>query len=108
MHTGTQARIGVVVPGLNSIKSTVSLSKSAKLRLQWLDYYQSHGGNVRLTCRHFGIHHRTFYRYYDRFKLKGLAGLEAKSHRPNTVRSPLTPAPVVAIVRKLRKTNPEL
>jgi transposase InsO family protein len=108
MHTGSQIRIGVVVPKLGSIKATVSLSKEAKLRLKWIDYYQAHNNNVRLTCRHFGIVHRTFYRYYNRFKLQGLGGLEAKSHRPQNFRQPLTPKPVVNIVRKLRKANPEL
>ena len=107
MYTGTQTRIGVVVPKLGSIKDTVSLSKEARLRLKWIDYYQAHGNNARLTCRHFGIAHRTFYRYYNRFKLQGLKGLEAKSHRPSHVRQPLTPTPVVGIVRKLRKDNPE-
>ena len=108
MHTGVQTRIGVVVPKLGSIKATVSLSKAAKQRLKWVDYYQTNGGNARLTCRHFGITHRTFYRYYNRFKRQGLAGLEARSQRPNKVRRPTTPLPVIDLVRKLRKANPEL
>jgi putative transposase len=83
------------------------LSKAAKLRLAWLDYYNAHGHNARLTCRHFGIHHRTFYRYYERFKTQGLAGLEARSHKPQRVRQPLTPRPVLDLVRQLRQTNPE-
>lgn len=108
MQAGSQTRIGTVVPKLGRIKPTVSLSKPAKLRLAWIDYYQAHGNNARLTCRHYGIAHRTFYRYYDRFKLHGLCGLEARSHRPKRVRRPLTPLPVVDLVRKLRKANPEL
>jgi transposase InsO family protein len=106
-RTGTQTRIGVVVPKLGKIKPTVKLSKAATLRLQWIDYY-THHNNVRLTCRHFGIHHRTFYRYYERSKRQGAAGLEARSHRPVRIRQPLTPLPVVDLVRKLRKANPEL
>lgn len=106
-HTGTQTRIGVIVPGLNGIKLTVSLSQAAKQRLKWIDYYQAHGRNVRLTCRHFGLAHRTFYRYYQRFKAEGLFGLEARSQRPRRVRQPLTPAPVVDTVKQLRRTNPE-
>lgn len=108
MHTGTNTRIGVVVPKLVSIKPTVTLSKEAKLRLKWIDYYQSHNNNARLTCRHFGIAHRSFYRYYNRFAVVGLSGLEALSERPNKVRSPNTPQHVIAIVRTLRKNNPEL
>ena len=107
MHTGTQTRIGVIVPKLGSIKATVSLSKTAKLRLAWIDYYQAHGHNARLTCRHYGIHHRTFYRYYERFKSQGPRGLEDRSHRPANVRQPLTPLPVIDAIRSLRKANPE-
>ncbi len=107
MHTGSQTRIGVVVPGLTRIKPTVSLTKEAKQRLKWMDFYSSHGHNGRLTCRHFGIHHRTFYRYYDRFKTQGLAGLESQSHRPEHVRKPTTPQPVVDTIKQLRRANPE-
>ncbi len=106
-RTGVQTRIGVVVPNLASIRPTVTLSKPAKQRLRWIDYYHTHGQNARLACRHFGIHHRTFHRYYKRFKLQGLTGLEARSHRPNHLRQPTTPRPVVELVRVLRKANPE-
>lgn len=108
MHTGSQTRIGTVVPKLGSVKTTVSLSKEAKQRLKWVDFYHAHNNNARLTCRHFGLAHRTFYRYYQRFKLQGLSGLEARSERPNKVRQPTTPLPVVDLVRSLRKANPEL
>jgi transposase InsO family protein len=106
-HTGIQTRTGVLIPGLSGVRQAVTLSKQAKLRLKWLDYHHAHGKNVRLTCRHFGIHHRTFYRYYQRFKLQGLSGLETRSQRPAHVRQPLTPVPVVDLVRSLRKANPE-
>lgn len=107
-HTGSQTRTGVIVPNLSSIKFTVSLSRDAKQRLKWVDFYHAHNSNARLTCRHFGIAHRTFYRYYNRFKLHGLVGLEARSERPKHVRQPTTPLPVVDLVRSLRKANPEL
>ncbi len=107
MHTGTQTRIGVVVPKLGSIKATVSLGNAAKQRLKWIDYYHGHGNNARLTCRHFGIAHRTFYRYYNRFKKQGLLGLETRSERPRHVRQPLTPLLVVDLIKQLRKANPE-
>ena len=106
-HTGTQACIGTVVPGLSAVKSTITLSKEAKQRLKWIDYYHQNGNNARLTCRHFGIAHRTFYRYYNRFKYLGLTGLESQSHRPANVRTPTTPKPVISIVKQLRKSNPE-
>jgi len=106
-HTGVQARTGVVVPGLNSIKRTVSLTRDAKQRLKWVDFYASHNQNARLTCRHYGIHHKTFYRYYNRFKTQGLSGLENKSHRPNQLRTPTTPQPVISAIKNLRRANPE-
>lgn len=56
---------------LKQLKHSVSLSKQAKQRLKWIDYYHAHNNNARLTCRHFGIVHRTFYRYYNRFRRQG-------------------------------------
>lgn len=106
-HTGVQTRTGVVVPGLNSIKQTVSLSKEAKQRRNWIDYYEAHAKNARLTCRYYGIHHKTFYRYYNRFKQQGPPGLESKSHRPKQVRTPTTPQIVISAIKSLRKANPE-
>jgi transposase-like protein len=32
-----------------------------------MDYYQSHGHNARLTCRHFDISPQTFYRWRRRY-----------------------------------------
>lgn len=107
MRTGTQTRTGVVIPGLASVRPTTTLSKQAKQRLKWVDYYHRHGNNARLTCRHFGIAHRTFYRYYNRFKQQGLSGLENRSQRPKKVRQPTTPPNVIAVIRTLRKANPE-
>lgn len=107
MKTGTQTRIGVVVPRLSSLKPAARLSKVAIQRLKWIDYYHAHGNNARLTCRHFGIAHRTLYRYYNRFKKQGLTALENRSHRPQYVRQPTTPRPVIATIKCLRKANPE-
>ncbi len=106
-HTGVSMPARLVVPRLDRVKLTVSLSKEAKVRLKWLDYYHSHGRNARLTARHFGIAHKTFYRYYQRFKAEGLVGLESRSQRPHRLRRPTTPLPVVDLVRQLRKAYPE-
>jgi transposase InsO family protein len=96
-----------VAPELANLKTPVQLSKEAKQRLKWVDYYHAHDSNARLTCRHFGIHHRTFYRYHDRFQKLGLKGLENLSKRPTNLRQPTTPLSQVDLVRKLRRTNPE-
>lgn len=107
MKTGTQTRTGVVIPGLSRVKPTTTLSKAAKQRLKWIDYYHAHDNNARLTCRHFGIAHRTFYRYYNRFKQQGLLGLENYSQRPHKLRQPTTPHPVIVAIKQLRTSNPE-
>jgi len=41
------------------------LSKEARTRLQWMDYYQK-TNNVSLTCRHFGISRQLFYYWKKR------------------------------------------
>ena len=48
MNTGVHTRIGVVVPKLGSIKTTISLSKEAKLRLGWIEFYYSHNNKFVL------------------------------------------------------------
>ena len=64
------------------------LSRAARLRLQWMDYYFGHGENAALTCRHFGISRQSFYRWKRRYDPENLATLEDRSHRP----PPATPA----------------
>lgn len=97
----------VAPPQLRKVKQTVRLSKEAKLRLSWLDFYYSHGRNAALTARHFGIAKSCFFKWKARYDKVGLPGLEAQSHRPSNVRKPTTPPNVVAAIRALRKTNPE-
>lgn len=97
----------VAPPQLRKVKQTATLSKDAKLRLSWMDYYKAHGNNGALTARHFGIAKSCFFKWKARFELQGLRGLEAHSNRPSTVRRPTTPPDVVTAIRILRKTNPE-
>ena len=41
-----------ILPGARHLaRFGVELSKKAKQRLKWFDYYHSHGQNARLTCR---------------------------------------------------------
>ena len=53
---------GSIVPKLAKLRNTKTLSKNAKQKLKWMDFYESHGRNARLTCRHFGISPDVFYR----------------------------------------------
>lgn len=97
----------VAPPQLKRVQLTVSLSKTAKLRLQWMDYYRLHGNNAALTARHFGIAKSCFFKWRNRYQAFGLAGLMDQPKRPKTVRQPLTPLTVTDTIRVLRKTNPE-
>ncbi len=70
-----------------------SLSKDALKRLQWIDWYFSHGKNAELTCRHFGLSKSVFYRWLNRFDKNNLQSLEfdTKTRQPHTVREMTTP-----------------
>lgn len=105
--SGSQTRIGTVVPNLSRIKQTVSLSREAKLRLSWIDFYNTHDNAASLTCRHFGIAKSCFHKWLKRFQLHGATGLEAATTRPKHVRQSHVPLAVVDAVRRLRQANPE-
>ena len=82
------------------------LSKKARQRLKWFDYYHSRGNNARLTCRHFDISPQTFYRWKKRYNSKDLTSLEDHSHRPRHVRQPIYSVELVEAVVKLREEYP--
>jgi transposase InsO family protein len=99
---------GVIVPKLSLIKTSTTLSKAAKQRLNWLDFYNSHNNNARLTCRHFGISPDVFYRWKRRYKPGYPVTLEdnTKNRRPLTVRLPKTSPALIARVKQLREQYP--
>jgi len=82
------------------------VSKQAKQRLKWVDYYMSHGNNARLTCRHFDISPQTFYRWKRRYNPKDLKSLEDRSRRPRHVRQPTAPSHLIEAVLGKRKEHP--
>ena len=82
------------------------LSKAAKQRLKWFDYYQAHGQNAALTCRYFGISRQTFYRWQRRYDPQRLMLLEDRKHRPRRVRQPTWTAELATAVHAVRKANP--
>ena len=81
-------------------------SKKARQRLKWFDYYNSHGGNARLTCRYFGISPQTFYRWKRRYNPRHIGSLEERSRRPKHLRQPTYSAELVEAVLKLREEYP--
>ena len=84
------------------------LSKKAEQRLRWIDWYQEHGRNARLTCRHFGISPSVFYRWLNSFECskKRFVSLEDNSRRPKNLRKPTTDKLIVDLIVRIRKENP--
>jgi hypothetical protein len=103
MHT-----YGVVVPRLSRVRIAKTLSQAAKRRLKWMDFYDAHGRNARLTCRHYGISPDVFYRWKKRYNRGDLRALEdnTKTSRPKRTRVPNTDPLLVNRVKALREQYP--
>jgi putative transposase len=99
--------ISGVVSGVTKLaKIKPELSKKAKQRMEWLDFYNTHGHNARLTCRHFYIRPQTFYRWKRRYDPHHLESLEDRSCRPKRVRQPSYSVELVIAVQELRVQYP--
>src|ERR1700693_5225962 len=93
-------------PGSGRLARTgVELSREARVRLAWMDFYRR-SLNVARTCRHFGISRQTFYRWQRRFDAYDLTTLEARSHRPRRQRQPTWTFPLEEKVLTLRLQFP--
>src|SRR5712692_8908385 len=84
-----------VVPGGNTLLRLVGkrLSREARRRLQWMDFYARHGHNARLTCRHFGISPDVFYRWQRRYDPRRLESFGERSADPPAPSGAATPDP---------------
>ena len=82
------------------------LSREARQRLQWMDYYEAHGRNAALTCRRFGISRQTFHRWRRRYNPHHLETLEARSHRPGCLRPPTWTGELALAVLHLSEQYP--
>jgi putative transposase len=98
--------ISAIAPGALRLARLQEISREARLRLQWIDYYEANGRNAAFTCRHFGISRQTFYRWKRRYNPKNLETLESRSHRPRQVRQPTYSIELVEAVVKLREEYP--
>ena len=87
-------------------RGAAGLSREARKRLAWFDYYDSHGRKVALTCRHFGISRQTFYRWKPRYDGWDLSTLEDRSHRPHHRGQPTWTGEQAERVRRLREQYP--
>mgnify|MGYP003863094493 CR=1 FL=1 len=83
-----------------------ALSRQARARLKWFDYYEKHGRNASLTCRHFGISRQTFYRWKRRYDPRNLASLEDRPSRPHRRRRRSWTPEQVEAVREVRERFP--
>lgn len=99
--------ISAVLTGYTRLaKMNQPVSKEAILRIKWFDYYKSHGGNARLTCRYFGISPQTFYRWKRRYNPQNPKSIEDRSHRPRRLRQPTYTSQQVEAVLKMRERYP--
>jgi len=97
-----------LVRGTRRIRVSPPLSREAKRRLGWIEYYLRHGRNAQLTYRHFAISSATFYRWWRRYDPRRLESLEDDwgTRRPHAVRQPETPPELVAAIRTVRERYP--
>ena len=94
------------IPRAVSAVRALELSREAKHRLRMMQWYDEHGRNAALTCRHFGISRDTLYRWLRRFEEHGPGGLENGSHRPRHVRTPTWTKGLENAVLELRQLTP--
>ena len=98
---------GNVIPGTRQVTGLgVELSKPARQRLKWFDYYNAHDRNARLTCRYFGISPQTFYRWKRRYNPDHLQSLEDRSRCPTHLRQPTWSVELAQAVLRLRERYP--
>ena len=92
-----------------AIIQNASLSKDALKRLSWFDWHFSHGKNISLVCRHFGISRDTFYTWKNRFDPKSLQTLEfdSRTRKPLKVRESTLSVEVRNRVYAIRLGDPE-
>ena len=63
----------------------IGLSREAENRLEWFLFYDT-CRNALLTCRHFGIAPKTFYKWKARYREENLRTLEDQSKAPHHTR----------------------
>jgi len=96
---------GTIIPGAKSILRLPKLSKAAKQRLKWFDYYRQ-CDNAAKTCRYFGISRKTFHKWKKRYSAYYLPTLENKSRRPKRFRQSKIPREQVFMAKRLRTKYP--
>ena len=75
-----------LVPGYFRLREVRELSREAKQRVKWFDYYKGHGNNGALTCRYFGISRKTFYKWRRIYDPGNIGTLNDRSRKPRHTR----------------------
>lgn len=100
-------QVGRLLPrAAGAARAAPFLTRAARQRLQMLQWYEDHGRNARLTCRHFGVSPDTFYRWLRRYRAGGVRALEDRSRRPRRVRRPTWSRALTLAVLQLREAHP--
>jgi len=101
---------GSLLPGAASIARWAyqvnALTPAARYRIKVLDWHRTHGANVSLTARRFGLDRGTVRRWQRRFAARGVLGLNDQSHRPQHLRQPTTHPDIVVRIVRFRKQYP--
>jgi transposase len=84
------------------------LSAEARVRLECLLHYVTHGRNASVTARRFGISRATFYNWLKKADLQDTASLENRSKAPKHVPQPETDERTIALIRGYRTHEPLL
>jgi len=95
-----------LVPKYFRLSKIRDVSRAAKLRLDWFDFYKTHGNNAALTCRHFAISSKTFFKWKRLYDPRHLNTLEDRSRRPKRLRRPTWSSQLAQAVLKLREERP--
>ena len=85
MYSGVTMNLIYILPGVSALASMPDISKEARQRLRWMDYYRK-TKNASLARRYFGISRKTFYQWKKRYNPYHLESLEEKSKRPRNTR----------------------
>jgi putative transposase len=98
---------GAILPGAAHLaRLPADPSETAKRRLKVIQWYEEHGGKVRLTARHFGFSPDTISRWVRGYASRGVSGLEPRSRRPRHVRQSEIPLGTVQLIQALREQYP--
>ncbi len=96
---------GAILPGAASVARLPKLTKEARQRIKWFDYYHQ-SNNISKTCWHFGISRKTFHKWKKRYSKYYLPSLEARSRKPKRFRSSKILFETILLVKKLRTRYP--